>query len=48
MSLEGTTEPHADRDWLLEIERRSIELKIGKVKGIPAQKVIKKARAALR
>jgi putative addiction module component (TIGR02574 family) len=48
MSLEETAEPEADREWLLEIERRSMELKTGKVKGIPAQKVIKKARAALR
>jgi putative addiction module component (TIGR02574 family) len=48
ISLEETAEPEADREWLLEIERRSMELKSGKVKGIPAQKVIKKARAALR
>jgi hypothetical protein len=46
-SLEGTTEPEADREWLVEIERRSIELKSGKVKGVPARKVFKKARAAL-
>jgi putative addiction module component (TIGR02574 family) len=48
MSLEETAEPEVDREWLLEIERRSMDLKTGKVKGIPAQKVIKKARAALR
>jgi putative addiction module component (TIGR02574 family) len=47
-SLEGTTEPEAAREWLVEIERRSIELKSGKVKGVTARKVFKKARAALR
>jgi putative addiction module component (TIGR02574 family) len=47
-SLEETAEPDAEREWLVEIERRSGELKSGKVKGIPVQKVFKKARAALR
>lgn len=47
-SLEETTEPEADREWLVEIERRSVELKSGKVSGVPAGKVFKKARAALR
>ena len=47
-SLEEATEPQAEREWLLEIERRSVELKSGKVKGAPAGKVFKKARAALR
>ncbi len=47
-SLEETAEPQAEREWLLEIERRSAELKRGKVKGVPAGEVFKKARAALR
>jgi putative addiction module component (TIGR02574 family) len=47
-SLEETAEPQAEREWLLEIERRSIELKSGKVKGVSADKVFKRARAALR
>jgi putative addiction module component (TIGR02574 family) len=47
-SLEETAEPEADREWLVEIERRSVELKSGKVSGVPAGKVFKKARAALR
>jgi putative addiction module component (TIGR02574 family) len=47
-SLEETAEPQAEREWLLEIERRSIELKSGKVKRISADKVFKRARAALR
>ena len=47
-SLEETAEPQAEREWLLEIERRSVELKSGKVKVVPAGEVFKKARAALR
>jgi putative addiction module component (TIGR02574 family) len=47
-SLEEVAEPEAEREWLVEIERRSVELKSGKVKGVPASKVFKKARAALR
>jgi putative addiction module component (TIGR02574 family) len=47
-SLEETAEPGAEGAWLDEIERRSVELKSGKVKGVPAAKVFKKARAALR
>jgi putative addiction module component (TIGR02574 family) len=43
-------EPDADVDnlWLQEAERRLDELKSGKVAGIPAQKVIRKARSTLR
>ena len=29
MSLEETAEPQAEREWLVEIERRSVELKSG-------------------
>jgi putative addiction module component (TIGR02574 family) len=47
-SLEETPEPETDREWLVEIERRSVELKRDKVSGVPAGKVFKKARAALR
>jgi putative addiction module component (TIGR02574 family) len=47
-SLEETAEPQAEREWLLEIERRSVELKSSKVKGVTAGKVFKKAGAALR
>ena len=38
----------AERLWLREAERRLAEIKSGKVAAIPASKVIKKARAALR
>ena len=47
-SLEQAAEPEAEQEWLVEIERRSVELKSGKVKGVSASKVFKKARAALR
>ena len=47
-SLDETAGREAEREWLVEIERRSVELKSGKVKGVPAVKVFKKARAALR
>jgi hypothetical protein len=48
MSLEEAADPQAELAWLDEIERRSAELKAGKLTGIPAVKVLKKARAALR
>ena len=48
MSLEEAADPLAEQAWLDEIEHRSAELKGGKVAGIPAGKVFKKARAALR
>ena len=48
MSLEEAAEPQAEREWLIEVERRSVELTSGKVRGVSAGKVFKKARAALR
>jgi putative addiction module component (TIGR02574 family) len=48
MSLEEAIDPHAEQAWLDEIERRSTELKGGKLTGIPVRKVLKKARAAVR
>jgi putative addiction module component (TIGR02574 family) len=47
-SLEKAADPQADTEWLAEVERRSLELTRRKVKGIPANKVLKKARSALR
>jgi putative addiction module component (TIGR02574 family) len=47
-SLERVIDPEAESEWLAEVERRSSELKRRKVKGIPAEKVLKKARTALR
>lgn len=47
-SLDQKTDAHAEKLWLKEAERRLDELKSGKVAGIPAEKVIKKARSSLR
>ena len=45
---EEPTDPDAERLWAAEAERRAEELASGRVKGIPADKVLRKARAALR
>ena len=47
-SLEEVVDPEAESAWRAEVEKRSAELMRGNVKGIPANKVFKKARAALR
>lgn len=47
-SLEEVAEPEAESAWRAEVEKRSLELLQGDVKGIPANKVFKKARTALR
>jgi putative addiction module component (TIGR02574 family) len=47
-SLDGKVDADAERLWLEEAGRRLAELKSGKVAGIPAEKVIRKARSALR
>jgi len=47
-SLDQELDADADQIWLQEAERRLGELKSGKVAGIPAEKVIRKARSALR
>ena len=47
-SLEQDVDADAEKLWLAEAERRLAELKSGKVAAIPAEKVIKKARSALR
>jgi putative addiction module component (TIGR02574 family) len=50
--LISSLDPKADADveklWLQEAERRLGELKSGKIAGIPADKVVRKARSALR
>jgi putative addiction module component (TIGR02574 family) len=48
MSLEEAVEAGAEQEWLVETKRRTADLKNGKTTGIPAGKVFKKARAALR
>jgi putative addiction module component (TIGR02574 family) len=47
-SLEQEVDADAERLWLAEAERRLAELKSGKVAAIPVDKVMKKARSALR
>jgi putative addiction module component (TIGR02574 family) len=47
-SLEPGLDPDAEKLWLQDAEHRLGELKSGKVAGIPAEKVIRKARSMLR
>jgi putative addiction module component (TIGR02574 family) len=47
-SLDPDMDANVDKLWLQEAERRLAELKSGKVAGIPAEKVLRKARSALR
>jgi putative addiction module component (TIGR02574 family) len=47
-SLDQEVDIDADELWLREAERRLAEIKSGKVAGIPADKVIRKARPSLR
>ena len=50
--LIASLDPESDRDaeqvWLQEAERRLDELESGKVAGIPAEQVFRKARSTLR
>jgi hypothetical protein len=47
-SLDADVDADADKLWLQEAERRLAGLKSGKPTGIPAEKVVRKARSALR
>lgn len=47
-SLDQEADADAEQLWLAEAERRLAELKSGKVAAIPAERVIKKVRSALR
>jgi putative addiction module component (TIGR02574 family) len=47
-SLDSEVDADVEKLWLREAERRLGELKSGKVAGIPAEKVIRKARSTLR
>ena len=47
-SLDSEVDVDVDKLWLQEAERRLGELKSGKVAGIPAERVIRKARSTLR
>jgi putative addiction module component (TIGR02574 family) len=46
-SLEEPPDLNVERLWSSEAESRAAELSSGKVKGVPAGKVFKRARAAL-
>jgi putative addiction module component (TIGR02574 family) len=45
---EEGTDPNAQKLWVQESQRRAEELASGRVKGVPANKVLRRARAALR
>jgi putative addiction module component (TIGR02574 family) len=47
-SLDQVVDAGAEQLWLAEAERRLAELKSGKVAAIPAERVLKRVRAALR
>ena len=47
-SLDQEVDAHAERLWLAEAERRLADLTSGKVAASPAERVLKKVRAALR
>ena len=47
-SLDQETDVDTEKLWREEAERRFAELKSGKVTGIPAERVIRKARSAIR
>ena len=47
-SLDQEVDADAENLWLAEAERRLVDLKSGKVAAIPAERVIRKVRAALR
>jgi putative addiction module component (TIGR02574 family) len=47
-SLEEGVDVDAERLWLAEAERRLADLKSGRVAAIPAERVMRKVRAALR
>ncbi len=47
-SLDAESDADAEQLWLEEAERRLDELESGKVSGIPAEEVFRKARSTLR
>ena len=46
--LDGRRDPEAEAAWLEEAQKRYEELRSGKVKAVPADEVIRKARAGLK
>ena len=47
-SLDPASDRDAEQVWLQEAERRLDELESGKIAGIPAEQVFKRARSTLR
>lgn len=47
-SLDGTPDGEIEAAWLAEAQKRHEELRSGKVKAVPADEVIRKARARLK
>ena len=47
-SLDGEPESGSGESWITEATRRAEEIRSGKVRGIPAETVFKRARSALR
>jgi len=45
---EELADPDAEKLWIAEADRRAKEIAIGRVKRIPAEKVLRKARASFR
>jgi putative addiction module component (TIGR02574 family) len=45
---QGSEDPDAEMLWTAEAQRRAQQFAAGKVKGVPAEKVLRRARAALR
>ncbi len=45
---QGPADPDAENLWTAEAQRRAEELASGKVKAVPAEKVLRRVRAALR
>lgn len=48
LSLESPSQDELKSDWLLEARRRSEELDKGVVRAVPAEEVIRKARALIK
>jgi putative addiction module component (TIGR02574 family) len=48
VSLDGRADLDSEQIWRREAERRGAELTAGKVTSVPAEKVYKRARAALK
>lgn len=48
LSLESPSQGELKSDWLLEARRRSEELDKGVVRAVPAEEVIRKARALIK